>query len=63
MEQFGAVYLLCVCMAQRTDSLMNNKPFFHLDWVSSTYYRVKGILHHIILNTTLFITIMLSVKR
>ena len=28
MKQFGAVYLLCVHMAQRTDGVMNNKPVF-----------------------------------
>ena len=27
-EKFGVVYLLCICMTQRTDDVMNNKPFF-----------------------------------
>ena len=28
MKKIGAVYLLCVSMAQRTDGVMNNKPVF-----------------------------------
>ena len=57
MKQFGAVYMLCVCMAQRTDSVMKKKPVFHLNYGSSTYYCVKGILHPIIINTNSIITV------
>ena len=59
VKQFSEVYLICVCMAQITDGAMNNKPVFHLNSGSSTYYFVKGILHPIILNTTSLITVML----
>ena len=63
VKQFGGLYLLFVCMAQRTDGVLNNKPVFHLNYVSFTYYCVKGVLHPIILNTNSLITVTLSVKR
>ena len=28
MKQFGAVYMLCVCMSQVNDGVMKNKPVF-----------------------------------
>ena len=59
MKQFDGVYLFCVRIAQRTDGSMKNKPIFHLNSGSSTYYCVKGILHTIILNNTSLITVML----
>ena len=51
--------MLCVCIAQRTDGVMKNKPVFHINSGSSTYYCVKGVLHPIILNTNLLITVTL----
>ena len=44
VKQFGRVNLLCVPIAQITDGVMKNKPFFHLNSGSSTYYCVKDIL-------------------
>ena len=63
MKQFDAVYLLCVGLAQITDSVMKNKHVFRLSYGSSTYYCVKGILNPIIPNTTSLITVTLSLKR
>ena len=59
LKQFGEINLLCVTITYRTDGLMKNKPVFHLNNESYTYYFVKGILHLIILNTTSLITVML----
>ena len=59
VKQFGGVYMLCVRMEQRTDDVIKNKPFFHLNYGSSTYYCIKGILHPIIFNTTSLITVTL----
>ena len=51
--------MLCVCIAQRTDGVMKNKPVFHINSGSSTYYCVKGVLHHTILNNNSLITVTL----
>ena len=59
VKKIGRVYLLCVRMSHRTDVVMKNKPVFHLNSGSYTYYCVKGIIHPIILNTTSLITITL----
>ena len=63
MKQFGAVYLLCVPMAHRTDGVMKNKTVFRINPGGSTYYCVKRILHPNIINTTSIITVTLLVKR
>ena len=56
---FGGVNMLCVPIAQITDGVMKNKPFLNLSSRISTWYCVKVILHHIILNTTSLITVMI----
>ena len=59
VKQFGGLNLFCVPIAKRTDSVRNNKPFFHINSGSSTCYSVKGILHSTIINTNSLITVML----
>ena len=63
MKQIGALYLLCVHMAQRNDGVMNNKPVFYINYGSSAYYCAEGLLHTIILNTNSLISVTLSVKQ
>ena len=59
MKQFGGLYLLCVNRAQIIDGVMKNKPVFHLNYGSYTYYCVKGVLHPVIINTNSLITVAL----
>ena len=56
VKKFGGVYLFCVNITERNDYATKNKPVFHINSVSSTYYCVKGILHPIIINNTSLIT-------
>ena len=63
MKKYGAVYLLCVCMAQRTYGVMKNKPVFHLNSGSSTFNCVKGILYPVIPNTNSLIVVKFLEKR
>ena len=63
VKQFGGLYLLCVCTAQRTYGVMKNKPVFHLNYGSYTYYCAKGVLHPVIINTNSLISVTLSVKQ
>ena len=59
VKTFDGVNMLYVPIAQRTDGVMKNRPFFCINSVSSTYHCVDGISHPIILNTTSLITVTL----
>ena len=46
-------------MAQRAGGVIKNKPVFHINSGSSTYYCVQSILYSIILHTNSLITVTL----